>query len=531
MILFKKILRKINSKLKREKYLQEELDFISLNKKFWEKKVYTDKDNPKILVEVSGNILRPIITAMFLAKKLEETEKKQIVVSLFAPVKSVRSKSEVYKSFNVNEFFCNNSTSLKNKCRAFYDAVKVFLSVNNGKDILNLTYLDCNVGEDLYDGILRGNSKICTVEYLSILDIYRVYKLFLKMRIYNNFFMREKIDSVIYTDLDYAPECALTKICIKHKVTMYYAGAGKYIKFNTKKILGYKLKNVGSPIKKEWLKFLNDNTNIEKANEYIEKRFRGEAIWQYDKEAFVDKKIYTKKELFSLFDIKINDRKNVFIAAHIFSDIAHYGFGMIYQDYYVWLCETMRILEQNKNINIFLKVHPSYQRYGEGGVIEKILKKLDIKHIHLLPLDFSTASIKELADYIVTCQGTMGLEMSCFGIPAFTASKGYYYGFDIDINSSTKEEYEERLTNIEKYSRLSIEKQEKAKMLLYFIFRKKENDFPTVLNNNSKEVFDYKYWEYPFLQQYKEIIEKLRMGISMKDDYYDKILEKIVEMD
>lgn len=531
MILFKKILRKINSKLKREKYLQEELDFISLNKKFWEKKVYTDKDNPKILVEVSGNILRPIITAMFLAKKLEETEKKQIVVSLFAPVKSVRSKSEVYKSFNVNEFFCNNSTSLKNKCRAFYDAVKVFLSVNNGKDILNLTYLDCNVGEDLYDGILRGNSKICTVEYLSILDIYRVYKLFLKMRIYNNFFMREKIDSVIYTDLDYAPECALTKICIKHKVTMYYAGEGKYVRFNTKNILGYKLKNVGSPIKKEWLKFLNDNTNFEKANEYIEKRFRGEAIWQYDKEAFLNKKNYTKEELFSLFDIKINDRKNVFIAAHIFSDIAHYGFGMIYQDYYVWLCETMKILEQNKNINIFLKVHPSYQRYGEGGVIEKILKKLDIKHIHLLPLDFSTASIKELADYIVTCQGTMGLEMSCFGIPAFTASKGYYSGFDIDIYSSNEEEYIHRLMNIEKYPRLSQEKQKLAKLLLYFIYHKEKKDFSTLLDPESSGVLTKEYWQYPYTLQYKEIILRIKNGIKVKDSYYNRILDKIVDME
>lgn len=521
------ILTKIVRKIRKEKYTKEEETFITYNKPVWDDNTMIPNKEKKILVYVAYNPARCIIETMLLAKKIEEKYQKQVVVLIEDDIKNAKSKSRIYQSFNVHDFVNCNDMRLKLRFRCFCNAVKIFLKIQKGRELLELKYKGVDIGENLYDAILRDEKAICTVENIKIKYFPYFYRLFKNMEFYDELLKNKEYDTVLFTDADYV-RCAIVKMAIKYDCTLYTCNTGRYVRYHNTQ--GYKVKNVNILTRSEWEEGLNTRGILSISEKYLKERLLGITDNQFDKYAFYKKEKYSKKQLMNLFAIK-EDRKNVVVAAHIFSDVAHYGFDLIYQDYYWWLIETLRILNTNTNVNVFLKIHPSTKVYNEECMVEQIINKEALSNVFLLPNDFSTASIKDIADYIVTCQGTMGLEMACFGIPVFTAGKGYYYGYDIDTNSSSKEEYEKRLLNITSYEPLSNEQQERAKILLYLIwglYGKSENVHSTIPKNRFGD--SHKYWEYPYSFQYQVINENLRNGAKMKDEYYDNILEYIVDM-
>jgi hypothetical protein len=347
---------------------------------------------------------------------------------------------------------------------------------------------------------------------------------------YDEFFEKNNIDTIIFSDLDYVPRNALEKVGIKYTCIFYHCNIGRYKKYS--EITTCKLENNIKISKKEWALGSKDNNLIQKADQYLEERFSGNSKLQYDTDAFLKKNIYTRKILYDKLGLQDNSRKLVCVAAHVFSDRAHYGFNTLYQDYYHWLIETIRILNKNSDIDTWVKLHPSSYTYKEDGILEKILQEENLENIHLLPNDFNTASIKDIFDYIVTCQGTMGLEMACFGIPVFTASEGYYSGFGIDVNSKTIDEYEYKLLNITSFDRLSKTSQINAKKVLYLTWAKAEIKKPSVIPEHlfvpkEEENWYENYWEHSY-NQYKIMNERLMNGLKMKDDFYNNITEFII---
>jgi hypothetical protein len=63
--------------------------------------------------------------------------------------------------------------------------------------------------------------------------------------------------------------------------------------------------------------------------------------------------------------------------------------------------------------------------------------------------DISTYSFFELTDYCLTVRGTIGIEMACYGVPVLTAGTGRYSHLGFTIDSGTREEYLNRVTQID----------------------------------------------------------------------------------
>ena len=85
----------------------------------------------------------------------------------------------------------------------------------------------------------------------------------------------------------------------------------------------------------------------------------------------------------------------------------------------------------------------------------------------------------EVTDYCLTVRGTIGIEMPCFGIPVFTAGTGRYSGFGFTIDSSTREEYLDKLRCMQDFPRLSPEQTELAKKYAYALFKLRPCAFKT----------------------------------------------------
>ena len=180
-------------------------------------------------------------------------------------------------------------------------------------------------------------------------------------------------------------------------------------------------------------KNLNSKDYIDLAKQYFDSRING-TVDQIDvKNAYLNKKKYNLSDLQNIYSKIDLNKKNIVVMSHAFSDAPHVGEGLLFYDYYDFLEKTLIRLNNNENVNSFVKAHPSSYMWNEKGAVEELIEKNRLENIYILPSDFNTSSVLDIADYIVTAKGTAGLEFSCSGIPAITAGKGYYYGFGIDI--------------------------------------------------------------------------------------------------
>ena len=158
---------------------------------------------------------------------------------------------------------------------------------------------------------------------------------------------------------------------------------------------------------------------------------------------------------------------------------ATYFYGTsLYRNYKLWLKETLLIASTNKNVNWVLKIHPvnKFKNDIEGTteisleekLLEEIFKKVP-ENIFIIKAcsEISTYSLFHSIDYGLTVRGTIGCELSCFGIPVFTAGTGRYSNNGFTIDSDSKKNYVDNLNNIEKFSRLSKKQVNLARIYTY----------------------------------------------------------------
>ena len=183
--------------------------------------------------------------------------------------------------------------------------------------------------------------------------------------------------------------------------------------------------------------------------------------------AFADKKIITSEELKK--EMGLNSRyKNIIIMCHCFSDNAHSCDELIFDDYYIWLEETLKIIKEIKDVNWIVRAHPTRKLYGESDEVRKLFEQYKSEYMFYFPEEYSGELVKDLADAIVTVGGTAGYEYTCFGIPVVLAGKPFYSGYGSTIDAKTKEEYKEILCNIGKLEKLNERQINIAKELYYY---------------------------------------------------------------
>jgi hypothetical protein len=128
-----------------------------------------------------------------------------------------------------------------------------------------------------------------------------------------------------------------------------------------------------------------------------------------------------------------------------------------------------------------VKLHPGHVvkakkenivgRPQELDVIERVIETLP-DHVKLVypETELSTYSLFEIADYAVTVRGTVGMEAALFGVPVVTAGTGRYDRRGFTLDSTTRDEYLQKLATLETYPRLSAKQVELAERFAYGVF-------------------------------------------------------------
>ncbi|MFX8565883.1 hypothetical protein ABTL91_20290, partial [Acinetobacter baumannii] len=74
----------------------------------------------------------------------------------------------------------------------------------------------------------------------------------------------------------------------------------------------------------------------------------------------------------------------------------------LFESYYQWLLETVKLSNIYTNLNWIIKPHPGASYYGEEGLIKEIIENLDLKNLTIVPDSISTLQIFEVSDCITT---------------------------------------------------------------------------------------------------------------------------------
>lgn len=453
---FKKRLLETDSKMR---VLTEE--FARLNAPFWKSEAPLKK-NGKILYFTRSFYPYTVVAVVPFLKHLAKKYSKKIIIAS-EPGICDENAMKVYESYGIDGHVIVGRIPFFMQLYFLFWALKFWLLGKRGDDVLKLRYHGVPFGEDVYDAIIRKNEKLYTIEKIELRHAYNIMRCLFHMYAAEKLFKNSDYDMFVYSDCDYELS-GYPKMAMKYGVRIWQTGGASITEHGKRD--DYKLINCGFITKNEYEK-AKSILSTEDIDLFLKAHFSGEDLTYLDRVAYHGKKEYDKSELYNQLGVKIIGRKNVLVAAHAFSDTPHYGLNMLYRDYFTWLMETIKILSKNDNVNVFVKEHPSAYYYNEEGSVMYYISKYHYSNVYVLPANFSTISVFSIMDAVVTCQGTIGLEATIWGLPVFTASQGYYSAFGIGYSSKNIDEYEHKMLNITQYSSPDLETRKMAKLLLY----------------------------------------------------------------
>lgn len=333
------------------------------------------------------------------------------------------------------------------------------------KKLLNYSIGQDHVGTSIYDGILRrfGLKTLETIGLklrLNIIFELCYYYYFLEL------LSKYPIKAVVIGDNVYRFGL-LFEMC-KNRGILCFSPVNLNSFFTRKFVERDDFKS--NYLNQNLLKKLCDYCDYKKeVDKYFTNRYHGN-IEQHDVlSAYSNKIISTRQEFLEKYRIN-PDKKTVILMCHVFADAPHAYSDALYNDYWEWFTTSYACLSNNPGINLLVKEHPSSHLYGQKGIIAEFLKGRGEEYRQIRE-DESTLSILQNVDAVVTCGGTIGLEISYFGKNVILASKPPYSGLGFSKDFDNRIDYENYLRNdIQTIKNLTEEQREVSLRAAYVVF-------------------------------------------------------------
>lgn len=177
-------------------------------------------------------------------------------------------------------------------------------------------------------------------------------------------------------------------------------------------------------------------------------------------------------------------KKTAVIFSHIAWDAAFFYGTCLFEGFEAWLYESVKfVAAECPALNWVVKLHPFnvFKLQREDATEEsemRLLRRLMPlpNHVKILraDTDINTRSLFPVVDYVLTVNGTVGMEFPCFGVPAVLAGTGRYNGYGFTIEPPTQEAYFETLRRLHTVPALASEQQQWAKQHLVTLMTRRQ---------------------------------------------------------
>ncbi|MBT5491843.1 hypothetical protein [uncultured Sulfurimonas sp.] len=383
----------------------------------------------------------------------------------------------VANKYNISQF--DYVYSWKNfiyKYKALISLLKNLSNLKYDKKFGWHIYVDgIEIGDLVYDQFLRYSNQP-TYRKLDLTFLLYVFNSLFYFHRYKHLLVKHNITDIILSHGVYAEYGILARVAASFekeiKIYQWYNLNPMNISVHTatkeyiRKPRYYEQKLMDQLISK-----YSKKTILSEYDEYMEKRLKAEDKNQIDL-AFV----YQNNDINSIDEFKenykMNSGKNIFIFSHAFVDSVKYVHWSLYSDYYTWLYETLVILaNKSKEHNIFIKAHPSEPMYKCDITVKSTINEINQKYdANFIYLDKKVHNIVtfDMADSIITSNGTVAIEAVCYGIPVLVAASTLYENAKTVIQSKNIVEYRKYLENIENIKKPTIVMIDRAKFCFMF---------------------------------------------------------------
>ncbi|MEW5744468.1 MAG: hypothetical protein AB1805_03365 [Nitrospirota bacterium] len=454
---------------------ENEKRFSKMNAVFWRQYSGTAPhagDSRYILILPEGQIINTLKNATLARVGIAAARGMRMLFLL--PTSNFSLKS-ILKSFSQSEFvFYYSWRYFPYMLLSLFQALKAYRRLASPDDVLSFETDGINFGDLIYDSVLAGQwATLDTVDH-------RVFK-----QCWQFYFYRSVIKDILKR---YNIECAVLshpcgvrggtnfRYLVRNNIEVIRSAGSGVLMFHKLRTLEDGYSEVFIPEQEHFDYMLENYERFALgAEQFLRVRFNDQKRELGDIEenlAFKkDKHVYTAREEFCNKYNLDTTKKNIFVMLHGFNDFPH-GFGwIIYRDFYEWFMVTLEIARKTSSVNWVFKEHPYSAYYPTRDLdLNLLFKTINDPHICFLNRDedFNAKSLLFVADTVITCIGTAGMEYSAMGKPCILGGRTTYSGFGFTVEPKTDHEYRQLLRAINDLPGLTEEQIKKAKMLIYY---------------------------------------------------------------
>lgn len=471
-----RLLRRLGKYLRSFVPSEGEKLFVEVNRGFW-KSYWPTRDvreaRPYVLIEVSENPIINLCNASFGSIVCHARNVRPLYLLNGMRDRSIR---RVLESYHPAACFISTTSPryLAARFLMLLLALHTWFKLKTPRDILDFRVDGIRFGDIIYDNFLvRGYAtlKVVDREVLPVL-----YAFYMHRYMINDIVRRCRLNSFVVAHTIGIFGGTFTRYLVKNGIEVINrVGSHEIVlkKYQTTSDIGFYPAKPEEPYFKLLID-LPDDEIIPLADQYLNERHNQNVRHISVELAFSKTKrlFESSRDFCEHYNID-PAKKTVFVMLHAFNDHPHSHFStpMYFQDYFDWFEQTLEIAKTSDSVNWIFKEHPAADMYQTRDVdLDDIFAGLNVPHIRFLNrhADFNALSIRYVADAIVTCLGTAGMEYACLGIPCVLAGEAPYSGFGFTTEPSSLIEYVNCLRTIDNLPRLNIEQTKAAKIVMFF---------------------------------------------------------------
>lgn len=219
-----------------------------------------------------------------------------------------------------------------------------------------------------------------------------------------------------------------------------------------------------------------DLTDVENQviDEFLKTRHTGKTMMLNTADPRKNARILDKDDLKS---VNFN-KPTALLAANVIWDLAALDKEIQFKNMIDWICRVIDFFEINTEFQLIIKAHPGEKNQTIPQTRQLIWDEIK-KYRDILPDNVifmsptSSISVYDLIPHVkigMVFTSTVGLEMSCYGIPVITAGKSPYYTKGFTYDTSNSKEYFQILSNLLKYGEKNIERKIRIKLARKFFY-------------------------------------------------------------
>jgi len=212
-----------------------------------------------------------------------------------------------------------------------------------------------------------------------------------------------------------------------------------------------------------------------------------------------------------------SEQYTVGVFSHLLWDDALDPDAAMYENFYEWLDDTIRVGAEKENVHFVIKAHPAEKIKGTE---EKVADWLEENHSPLpdnftfLPpdTDVNTYALIRDLDAGVVYASTVGLEMAFNGKPVLVGGLPPYRDFGLTHDPQSQSEYQEELRNIQSLE-CTEDMQRRAERFAYFHFICKQIHLPHLADLGEDNTVEVRHDDLTSNESvYSSVIEQMLNG-------------------